>query len=191
MSKSYRIGVLGLQGAFREHLEQINTLGHVGIRVTTKEHLEDIDALILPGGESTTMGLLLDTFDLKKSLVKKISSGFPIWGTCAGMILLANRLHEDSKTHLKLMDIEVKRNAYGRQLGSFQIEKTIPQVSDKPIPLVFIRAPYITQVGPSVEILAKHEGYSIAARENNLLVTSFHPELTEDTSFLKYFISFI
>ncbi|MCY6355635.1 pyridoxal 5'-phosphate synthase glutaminase subunit PdxT [Clostridium sp. ZS2-4] len=183
-----KIGVLALQGAFNEHIEIIKSLGHEGIEIRKAEQLNNLDGIILPGGESTAMGKLLDDFQIKETLVNKINNGLPVWGTCAGMILLAKNIGEQEEAHLKVMDIHVKRNAYGSQLDSFIIEENVPEISDNPIPLVFIRAPYIEKVGNGVEILKELDGKIVAAKEDNMLVTSFHPELTGDKSVHKYFI---
>lgn len=183
-----KIGVLALQGAFSEHIEIIKSLGHEGIEIRKAEQLNNLDGIILPGGESTTMGKLLDDFQIKEALVNKINDGLPVWGTCAGMILLAKNIGEKEEAHLKVMDIHVKRNAYGTQLDSFVVEEKIPEISGKPIPLVFIRAPYIEKVGDGVEILKELNGNIVAAKEKNMLVTSFHPEVTGDNSVHKYFI---
>lgn len=182
------IGVLALQGAFREHMDAVKSLGHEAKAVRTLAELDGVDGLILPGGESTAMGKLLDDFQMKDPLATRIQEGLPVWGTCAGMILLAKSLDGDSTTHLGVMDITVRRNAYGSQLDSFTVHEVIDDVSEKPIPLVFIRAPFIVDAGDQVELLHEVNGDIVAARQSNMLVTSFHPELTEDTSFLNYFI---
>lgn len=186
-----KIGVLALQGAFKEHTQQIRALGHEAIEVRTADQLAAVDALILPGGESTVMGKLLDDFDLKAPVVARIQAGMPVWGTCAGMILLAKTIEGGESSHLGSMDIEVRRNAYGRQLSSFVTEESIQSVSDQPIPLVFIRAPFIVNTEVHVEVLHRVSGDVVAARQGNMLATSFHPELTANTSFLEYFIRMI
>lgn len=187
-----KVGVLDFQGSVVEHIEMLKKIeGIKPIRVKYAKQINEIDGLILPGGESTTIGKLMKDFDIFLPLKERITKGMPVWGTCAGMILLAKKIVGQDYTHLEVMDIEVKRNAYGSQINSFAIEKTIPQVSPKPISLVFIRAPYIEKVGEGVEILSKHEGKIIAAREKNMLATSFHPELTEDESFHRYFVDMI
>ncbi|MGB6127172.1 MAG: pyridoxal 5'-phosphate synthase glutaminase subunit PdxT [Psychrilyobacter sp.] len=184
------IGVLALQGAFREHIDIIKLLGHKGREIRKVEDLSSIDGLILPGGESTAMGKLLIDFNLKEILMEKSREGLPIWGTCAGMILLAKEIADDKVIHLPLMDITVRRNGYGRQLGSFKIDGIFKGIENK-IPMVFIRAPYIERVGKGVEVLGEIEGKIVAAREGNLLVTSFHPELTDDLNIHRYFINMI
>ncbi len=185
------IGILALQGAFREHMKCLEKLGIDTRLIKSNEDMEGIDGLILPGGESTAMGKMLIDFKMKDFLSSKIKNGLPIWGTCAGMILLANTIDGSSDAHLRVMDIDVKRNAYGRQLGSFTTEKLVPEISDNPIPLVFIRAPYINSIGTNVAVLCEIDGNTVAARQYNMLVTSFHPELTEDLSFHRYFVKMI
>lgn len=184
-----KIGILGFQGAIIEHERQIEALGHQPVIVKYAEQLDEIDAIILPGGESTTMGKILNRTGLMEPLRKKIQEGLPVWGTCAGMILLAKELVNDTVTHLGVMDIAVRRNAYGSQIDSFATKKVIPEVDSKEIELVFIRAPYITKVGKDIHILCELDGHIVAAEERNMLATSFHPELTDNTAFLKYFIS--
>jgi len=184
------IGVLALQGAFREHIDIIHSLDYKGIEVRKAEDLNSIDGLILPGGESTAMGKLLVDFNLKEILIQKIRGGLPVWGTCAGMILLAKEIADDRVIHLPLMDILVRRNGYGRQLGSFKTDGIFKGIENK-IPMVFIRAPYIESVGKGVEILGEVDGKIVAARENNLLVTSFHPELTDNLEVHKYFVEML
>lgn len=183
-----KIGVLALQGAFREHVQAVKTLGHEAVEVRTLAQLDGIDGLILPGGESTAMGKLLNDFQMKAPLAEQIKNGLPVWGTCAGMILLAKELDGGESSHLGVMDIKVRRNAYGSQLDSFTVCEPIEGVSDQPVPLVFIRAPFILDAGEQVELIHEVHGDIVAARQDNMFVTSFHPELTPDTSFLKYFI---
>ena len=182
------IGVLALQGGVIEHLKQIEALGHKGIEVKVAEDLEKIDAIILPGGESTTIGKLLRITGLMEFLREKIQSGMPVWGTCAGMILLAKEIEYEPFNYLGVMDIKVRRNAFGTQIDSFKTKKVIKSVSDKEIELVFIRAPYVLEAGDDVDILCEVNGNIVAARQGNILATSFHPELTNDLSFMKFFI---
>ena len=182
------IGVLALQGGVIEHLKQIEALGHKGIEVKVAEDLEKIDAIILPGGESTTIGKLLRITGLMEFLREKIQSGMAVWGTCAGMILLAKEIEYEPFNYLGVMDIKVRRNAFGTQIDSFKTKKVIKSVSDKEIELVFIRAPYVLEAGTDVDILCKVNGNIVAARQGNILATSFHPELTNDLSFMKFFI---
>jgi len=182
-----RIGVLALQGAFREHVNIVRGLGYDCAEIRKVEELDSIDGLILPGGESTAMGKLLVDFGIKETLVQKIKDGLPVWGTCAGMILLAKEIVGEDTSHLSLMDIKVKRNAYGRQLGSFSCEAPVSGIASD-VKMPFIRAPYIERAGEGVDILSVVDGNIVAARENNLLVTSFHPELTDDTRVHEYFV---
>lgn len=183
-----KVGVLSFQGGVIEHLNQIKALGHAGIEVKKEKDLEDIDAIILPGGESTTIGKLLNITELMEPLAKKIKKGLPTWGTCAGMILLANEVEDQEEKYLQLMDIKVKRNAFGTQIDSFKTYKVIDEVSQDEIELVFIRAPYITEVKDGVQILCKIDDKIVAAKQDNIVVTSFHPELTSDLKFLSYFL---
>lgn len=186
------IGVLGLQGAVQEHLDMLNKIdGIKACSVKYKRDLEQIDGLIIPGGESTAIGKLLADFDLTAPLKARIENGMPVWGTCAGLIILAKKITNDDRRHLEVMDIEVMRNGYGRQLDSFTAYVNLPLVSEVKIPLVFIRAPYVVDVAPQVEVLFRLDGHIVACRQGNMLATSFHPELTEDLSFHKYFAEMV
>lgn len=183
------VGVLALQGAVAEHLELLGRIPGVrGAAVKTLEELQALDGLILPGGESTAIGRLLRSFGLLEPLHAQIAAGLPVWGTCAGLILLARRIAGESAAHLGLMGIVARRNAYGGQLDSFRTEVLLPAISARALTLVFIRAPYIESVAPGVEILAEVDGKIVAAAEKNMLVTAFHPELTGDVRFHQYFI---
>lgn len=182
-----KIGILGFQGAVIEHQRHIEKIGHEAIIVRYPEQLAELDGMILPGGESTTIGKLLNRTGMMEPLRERIREGLPVWGTCAGMILLAKDLENDPVRHLAVMDITVKRNAYGTQIDSFDVNVEIPEVSTGEIPLVFIRAPYITSVGEGVKVISRIDGHIVAARENNMLVTSFHPELTDCSAFHRYF----
>ena len=182
-----RVGVLALQGAFIEH-EQM--LQHIGVEAFEIRQLKDfqqpIDRLIIPGGESTTLRKLLKDTGLFTPIRERILDGMPVFGTC--MILLAKKLTNDSKVHLATMPITVKRNAYGRQLGSFYTESEFKGI-DHPIPMTFIRAPYIQSVGEGVEVLATVDGNIVAARQGSQLVTSFHPELNDSEEIHRLFFS--
>lgn len=182
-----KIGILGFQGAVIEHQRHIEKIGHEAIVVRYPEQLAELDGMILPGGESTTIGKLLNRTGMMEPLRERIREGLPVWGTCAGMILLAKELENDPVRHLAVMDITVKRNAYGTQIDSFDVNVEIPEVSTGEIPLVFIRAPYITRVGEGIKVISRIDGHIVAARENNMLVTSFHPELTDCSAFHRYF----
>lgn len=184
------IGVLALQGDFLEHINMLKRIGVQTKEVKLAADLENIDGIILPGGESTTMAHLLDAFRLRGVLRRKIQDGLPAWGTCAGMIMLAKKLIQTRPIPLGLMDITVNRNAFGRQIDSFEVSLPIKPLGDKPFPATFIRAPIIEKAGLNVEVLsALDNGTIIAVREKNMLATAFHPELTKDTRFHEYFIS--
>ena len=187
-----KIGVLALQGAFAEHRKMLKKLGIESFEIRKKSDLSnavndnDIDGLIIPGGESTVIGKLLYDLDLFDDIKKIILEGLPVFGTCAGLILLAREIENDSRTYLGAMDIKVRRNAYGRQLGSFFTESEFKGIGV--IPMTFIRAPYISSVGKNVEVLSEVDGNVVAARENNILVTSYHPELNDDLKVHKFFV---
>ena len=187
-----KIGILALQGAFIEHSHILKKIGQEAIEVRLPGELSALDGLIIPGGESTTILKLMNTFKLYEPLKKAILQGFPVWGTCAGMICLAKNVTNSqiSKlTPLGVMDIRVKRNAFGRQVDSFESDLNVGFLGNKSYHAVFIRAPLIEEVGEGVEVLAKlADGTIVAARQGNLLVTSFHPELTDDYRFHEYFV---
>jgi pyridoxal 5'-phosphate synthase pdxT subunit len=183
-----RIGVLALQGSVAEHMHKLQELHNVeAVAVKTTGDMRTVDGIILPGGESTAIGKLLNEFGLHALLKRRIEDGFPAWGTCAGLILLAKEIDGESP-HLAAMDIRVRRNAYGTQVDSFTTESVIPAVSRGPIDLVFIRAPWIEEAKSGVEVLCALDGHIVAARQGNMLATSFHPELTRDPRFHNYFL---
>jgi 5'-phosphate synthase pdxT subunit len=181
-----KVGVLALQGDFREHILAATQCGHDAIEVRRLAELESIDALIFPGGESTTIVHLAKTFDLFEPIRKRIAQGLPVYGSCAGMILLADRILDGAKGQETFggLDITVRRNAFGRQVDSFESEL---EFKGKTMSAVFIRAPWVEQSGPSVEILAEAAGHPVAVRQGNLLATSFHPELTSNLEIHRYF----
>lgn len=188
----YKIGVLALQGSVIEHVKVLSKLEEViPCEVRTVDDLKSVSGLILPGGESTTIGKLIKDFNLYEPLVNSVKEGLPVWGTCAGMILLAKEIVDEDYVHLGTMDISVRRNAYGSQLDSFTYETSIPKVSADIMHLVFIRAPLIEKAGADVDILAAFNGKAIAARQGNMLATSFHPELTNNLDFHRYFIELV
>lgn len=190
MSSMYKIGILAVQGAFAEHAATLKKLGaEVHLIRQASDLQKNMDGLILPGGESTVQGKLLRELGLFTSLQEKIRAGLPVFGTCAGMILLAKSLYEDPVVHFGLMDITVRRNAYGRQLGSFLAREAFDGLGEISMP--FIRAPYIESVGEGVQILAEVDGKIVAAREKNMLAISFHPEVTEETAVHEYFLHMI
>ena len=186
-----KIGILALQGAFVEHEKMLAQLGVESIELRNLEdfqqHQSDLSGLILPGGESTAMGKLLRDQNMLLPLREAILNGLPVFGTCAGLILLAKEITTQEESHLATMDIVVERNAYGRQLGSFYTEAECKGVGQ--IPMTFIRGPIISSVGEGVEILATVDDQIVAAQEQNMLVTSFHPELTDDARLHQYFIN--
>ena len=183
-----RIGILALQGSVIEHKRMLERVEQVQcVEIKKKEQLKDLDGMILPGGESTAIAKLMEDFDISFPLKERIEAGMPVWGTCAGLILLAKHI-QGEKAHLGVMDITVRRNAYGRQLDSFETEDVIPKISGNPLPLVFIRAPWIEAVGPETEVLLRIDNKIVAAQEKNMLATSFHPELTTDLSLHQYFV---
>lgn len=191
------VGVLGLQGGVAEHLDALAALdrmeraaGSGGVeprRVLTEVDLVGLDGLILPGGESTAVGLLLRDGGLLDAIRERASSGLALWGTCMGAVLLARDLENDDRRHLSLMDIAVRRNAFGSQLDSFVERGPVAGIAGGDFPMVFIRAPIIAAVGPGVEVLARARGQIVACRQGTLLATSFHPELTDDLRFHAYF----
>jgi len=185
-----KIGILALQGAFEEHAKVLDKLGVASVQIRNLDDFQqvqsDLSGLILPGGESTTMGKLLRDQQMLLPIREAILSGLPVFGTCAGLILLAREITSQEESHLATMDIVVERNAYGRQLGSFYTEAECKGVGK--IPMTFIRGPIISSLGEDAEILATVDDQIVAAQEKNMLVTSFHPELTDDVRLHQYFI---
>ena len=179
-----RIGVLALQGAFAEHVQTLHAIGVEAVEVRLPEHLEQVDGLILPGGESTAMRRLIDRWGMRQPILDLAASGAPLFGTCAGMIVLAREIDGEATPILPLLDVTVQRNAFGRQLDSFETELPVPLLGDTPVHAVFIRAPVIERVGPGVDVLATlPDGRIVAVREKNIMATSFHPELAGETRF--------
>lgn len=186
------IGILDIQGSVIEHQKILAQFSDINIiKVKYLHQLDTIDGLIIPGGESTAIGKSIRDFQLLEPLKNRINNGLPTWGTCAGLIILAKYVNNKENVHLSVMDINVKRNAYGSQLNSFITSDYINEISNKPIKMVFIRAPYIINSSSDVKILKKIDNKIIAAKQNNILVTAFHPELTSDLSVHKYFISMV
>ena len=186
-----KIGVLALQGAFREHMKMLQNLGVEAVEVRLPQHLDDLDGLIMPGGESTTIGKLAIEYGLMEPL-RTFAQDKPTWGTCAGMIFLAKELGVNQQPILGLMDIKVNRNAFGRQIDSFEVDLDISVLNGTPFHAVFIRAPIATEAGPSVDILSKlGDDQIVAAQQGHLLATAFHPELTDDSRLHQYFIDMI
>jgi pyridoxal 5'-phosphate synthase pdxT subunit len=184
-----KVGVLALQGAVREHIRSVEACGAEGIVIKKVEQLKEVDGLILPGGESTAMRRLIDKYGFMDALKEFAAEGKPMFGTCAGLILLAKNLvgHEP---HIGVMDIKVERNSFGRQVDSFEADLAIKDVADS-FPAVFIRAPHIVEAGAEVEILSKHNDRIVAAREGQFLGCSFHPELTDQHDLTAYFVEMV
>ena len=179
-----KIGVLALQGAFREHLDTLRAIGVEGVRVREPADLADISGLIFPGGESTTMRQLIERWELREPILDLAAQGAPLFGTCAGMIVLATEIAGGEPPILPLLDVTVERNAFGRQLESFEAELSVPVLGDTPVHGVFIRAPIIERTGPDVDVLATlDDGRIVAVRQRNVIATAFHPELAGETRF--------
>jgi pyridoxal 5'-phosphate synthase pdxT subunit len=186
-----RVGVLALQGAFREHRQVLEDLGCEAVEVRKTSDLKDINGLIIPGGESTTMGKLLQTDGLGDKIKELAAQDFPIFGTCAGMILLSKQIDESDQYRLGLMDMTVRRNAFGRQVASFETDLNVPALGNDPVRAVFIRAPFIREVAPNVGILAEYDGKIVFVRQGNMLASAFHPELTPDHRVHQYFLDIV
>jgi 5'-phosphate synthase pdxT subunit len=187
-----RIGVLAAQGAFVEHITRLHRLGVEALAVRLPHELAGLDGLIIPGGESTTISKLMLDYDLTGDIRNLAESGLPIFGTCAGMVLLASNATDSEIEPLELMKMGVRRNAFGRQVDSFETALSIPVLGQEPFPGIFIRAPLIEEVNSEVEILARlADGTGVAARQGKLLACAFHPELTDDLRFHQYFISIV
>jgi len=192
--KKLRIGVLALQGDFEAHLKMLAELGVEGKAVRLPKHLDNLDGIILPGGESTTIGKLMVLYGLDEPLEQKIQERFPIWGTCAGLILLARETDNalEDQPLLASMHIRVRRNAFGSQRESFETDLSVPEIGEAPFHAFFIRGPAIESVGPEVEVLAAlDDGTIVAVREGHLLGTAFHPEIGGDPRFHQYFLRIV
>ena len=186
------VGVLALQGDFAEHVSVMQELGVNTLEVRHAKEFDQIDALIIPGGESTTMARLLDLDEMRESLVRYANEGMPVWGTCAGMIMLSTWVSDGRPEPLGLMDIKVSRNAFGRQVDSFEAVLDIPVIGEEKFHAVFIRAPMVDHVEKTVTVLGRLDDSTIVAvKQNSLLATSFHPELTKDYRLHEYFLEFI
>lgn len=184
------MGVLALQGAFIEHEKKVQQCGARAYQIRKPQDLKEIDGLIIPGGESTTIGKLIEKYNLEQTIIDKYTEGMPIWGTCAGMILLAREVIGSPQFSLKLMDVSVMRNGFGRQVESSETTLDIKGIGSSHA--VFIRAPYIDKVGHNVEVMAEYEGRIVMARQGDkLLATAFHPELTDELSIHKYFLNMV
>ncbi|MEC0206059.1 pyridoxal 5'-phosphate synthase glutaminase subunit PdxT [Paenibacillus lautus] len=185
-----KVGVLALQGAVAEHIRSITLAGAEGVPIKKVEQLDSIDGLIIPGGESTTIGKLMRKYDFMDAIRQFSAQGKPIFGTCAGLIVLAERIQGDEEAHLKLMDITVARNAFGRQRESFETDLPVKGIEET-VRAVFIRAPLILKVGAGVEVLSTYKDEIVTARQGHLLAASYHPELTDDYRLHQYFVEMV
>ncbi|MEC0259366.1 Glutamine amidotransferase subunit PdxT [Paenibacillus sp. GM2FR] len=185
-----KVGVLALQGAVAEHIRSITLAGAEGVPIKKVEQLDSIDGLIIPGGESTTIGKLMRKYDFMDAIRQFSAQGKPIFGTCAGLIVLAERIQGDEEAHLKLMDITVARNAFGRQRESFETDLPVKGIEET-VRAVFIRAPLILEVGAGVEVLSTYKDEIVTARQGHLLAASYHPELTDDYRLHQYFVEMV
>ncbi len=185
------IGVLALQGDVDEHRNALHRAGARAVAVKTREDLARVDALVVPGGESTTVMKLLDRCGLRTPIVERVAGGMPFWGTCMGLIVAARKAADLDQPTLDLLDVTVRRNAFGRQNESAEVELPIPAVGPRPFPAIFIRAPWIERVGPQVALLAERGGHGVMVRQANVLGTSFHPELTGDPRIHAYFLEMV
>jgi pyridoxal 5'-phosphate synthase pdxT subunit len=191
MNEKPMVGVLALQGDVVEHLAALERAGAQAIAVKTHGDLARVDGLVIPGGESTTVMKLLDRFGLATPIVERVRDGMPLWGTCMGMIVAAQDVAGTDQPTLDLIDITVRRNAFGRQNESAEIALPISVLGSQAFPAIFIRAPWIERVGPGVELLASRDGHGVMVREGNVLGTSFHPELTHDPRVHAYFLKMV
>ncbi|MCT1403890.1 pyridoxal 5'-phosphate synthase glutaminase subunit PdxT [Paenibacillus sp. p3-SID867] len=185
-----KVGVLALQGAVAEHIRSITLAGAEGVPIKKVEQLDGIDGLIIPGGESTTISKLMRKYDFMDAIRQFSAQGKPIFGTCAGLIVLAERIQGDEEAHLKLMDITVARNAFGRQRESFETDLPVKGIEET-VRAVFIRAPLILEVGAGVEVLSTYKDEIVTARQGHLLAASYHPELTDDYRLHQYFVEMV
>ena len=184
-----KIGVLAIQGDFLEHKQMLARLGVEATEIRLPSQLDDVDGLIIPGGESTTIVQLIDIYHFRETLKDKAKSGMPVWGTCAGMIVISDKLTDRRPEPLHIMDIEVSRNAFGRQVDSFEADIEFKEIEGPPYHCIFIRAPVVNKMGDDVKVLAAlDDGRPIAVRQDNILATAFHPELTDDTRVHELFV---
>jgi pyridoxal 5'-phosphate synthase pdxT subunit len=190
-SRRLKVGVLAAQGAFIEHIHTLQYLDADAVEVRLPGQIAELDGLIIPGGESTTISRLIIAYDLESTIQSRVRAGMPVFGTCAGMIMLARDVVDGKGVHpLRLMDITVRRNAFGRQVDSFETDLRIDAIDGGPVHAVFIRAPLIERIGEGVRVLSRlDDGTIVAAQQDKVLVSSFHPELTDDTRFHQYFLS--
>lgn len=185
------VGVLALQGDVAEHVAALEKAGASAIAVKTRAELDRVDGLVIPGGESTTVMKLLARFELAEPIVARVRAGMPLWGTCMGMIVVARDVAGLDQPTLGLLDVTVRRNAFGRQNESAEIDLAIPALGPRPFPAIFIRAPWVERAGPAVEVLAERDGHGVMVRQGAVLGTSFHPELTADPRVHAYFLTMV
>ena len=187
-----KVGILAIQGDFHEHILALDRLGVESLEIRLPQQLDEIDGLIIPGGESTTIVQLIDIFGFREVLVERVENGMPVWGTCAGMIVIADKLKDHRPEPLHLMNIEVSRNAFGRQTDSFETDLDIKGIEGPPFHAIFIRAPVVTELNEDVDILAAvQDGRPVAVLQDNMLATAFHPELTDDTRVHELFVRMV
>lgn len=189
--KRPKIGVLALQGDVVEHERALRRAGAESTRVRRAAELAEVDGLVIPGGESTTVGMLLERFGLMEPLQERIRAGLPVFGTCTGIILLAREIEGSGQPRIGALDIAVERNAYGRQVDSFETDVPVPEIGEEPVRAVFIRAPQIKSVAPGVEVLARGESGPLLVRQGKLLGATFHPELTDDARVHELFVRMV
>ncbi len=185
------VGVLAVQGDVEEHLRALERSGARALAVKNRSELESVAALVVPGGESTTVIRLLERFGLIEPIRERVAAGMPFWGTCMGLIVAAHEVADLEQKTLDLLDVTVRRNAFGRQIASAEVPLEIRALGEKAFPAVFIRAPWIERAGPGVEVLASHAGHGVFVRQGNVVGTSFHPELTVDSRIHRYFLDLI
>ena len=186
-----RVGVLAIQGDFEKHIETLKRLGVDAVPVRTADEVRQLDGLIIPGGESTTVGKLMRRYGIDDAIRERVREGMAVYGTCTGLILMANDIEGNDQVRLDLLDITVRRNAFGRQIDSFETDMTVPELGPAPLRAVFIRAPFITEVRNGVQVLASIDGWPVLVKKDKLLASAFHPELTEDTRLHQYFLDSI
>lgn len=186
-----RVGVLAIQGDFEKHIETLRRLGVDAVTVRTADEVRQLDGLIIPGGESTTVGKLMRRYGIDDAIRERVAQGMALYGTCTGLILMANDIEGNDQDRLGLLDITVRRNAYGRQIDSFETNMTIAELGPAPLRAVFIRAPFITEVRNGVQVLASVDGRPVLVKKDKLLASAFHPELTDDTRLHRYFLDSI
>ena len=191
MPHAARIGVLAYQGDVREHLEALAAVGAAPVEVRDLAGLDAVDGLVVPGGESTVIGKLATRYGLAEPLRERISAGLPVLGTCAGMIFLAREVEGPPQDLLRVLDVRVRRNAFGRQVASFEAEVDVKGVDGGPVSGAFIRAPWVAEAGPAVEVLAEFDGKVVAVRQGNLLATAFHPELTGEVRLHRWLVDLV